>query len=147
MTVDTDTSHDQKFSIFQIGNALCGIDILLIQEINKNFDITRVPGAEDFVDGIVNLRGRIVTIIDSGKKLSLAPVDKNKDNRNIIISKDEEYIGLRVDAIQDVVQASPGEIEPAPANIGSIKGSYFSGVLKTARQLIGILDIDEVLRD
>ncbi len=108
---------------------------------------TKVPQASDYIEGILNLRGRIVTIIDLGKKLGLAPVSKDKDNRNIIVNSEDEHIGLLVDSISDVALAKKEEIEPAPSNIGGMKGKYFQGVIKTKKQLIGILDIDEVLKE
>lgn len=145
-TIET-SSEDLEFSTFYVGGALCGINILNIQEINKHFEITKVPQASDDIEGILNLRGRIVTIIDLGKKLGLAPVNKNKDNRNIIVNSEDEHIGLLVDTISDVAIAKKDDIEPAPSNIGGVKGKYFQGVLKTEKQLIGILDIDEVLKE
>ena len=141
------SSEDLEFSTFYVGGALCGINILNIQEINKHFEITKVPQASDYVEGILNLRGRIVTIIDLGRKLGLDPVNKDKDNRNIIVNSDDEHIGLLVDGISDVVIAKREDIEPAPSNIGGVKGKFFQGVLKTEKQLIGILDIDEVLKE
>jgi len=145
-TIDA-SSEDLEFSTFYVGGALCGINILNIQEINKHFDITKVPQASDYVEGILNLRGRIVTIIDLGKKLGLAPVNRNIDNRNIIVNSEDEHIGLLVDSISDVAIAKREDIEPAPSNIGGVKGKYFKGVLKTDKHLIGILDIDEVLKE
>ena len=141
------SSEDLEFSTFYVGGALCGINILNIQEINKHFEITKVPQAADYVEGILNLRGRIVTIIDLGKKLGLSAVNKNKDNRNIIVNSEDEHIGLLVDSISDVAIAKRDDIEPAPSNIGGVKGKYFQGVLKTDKHLIGILDIDEVLKE
>jgi purine-binding chemotaxis protein CheW len=146
MNIDS-SSSDIEFSTFYVGGALCGIDILNIQEINKHFEITRVPQASNYIEGILNLRGRIVTIIDLGNKLGLEPVKKDKDNRNIIVNSDDEHIGLLVDSISDVVLAKKSDIEPAPSNIGGVKGKFFQGVLKTETQLIGILDIDEVLKE
>jgi len=141
------SSIDLEFSTFYVGETLCGIDILNIQEINKHFEITTVPQASDYIEGILNLRGRIVTIIDLGKKLGLTPVNKNKNNRNIIVNSKDEHIGLLVDSISDVLLAQREDIEPAPANIGGVQGKYFKGVLKTEKQLIGILDIEEVLKE
>jgi len=141
------TSEDLEFSTFYVGGALCGINILNIQEINKHFEITSVPQSPDYIEGILNLRGRIVTIIDLGKKLGLAPANKDKDNRNLIVNSEDEHIGLLIDSIADVVIAQKDDIEPAPSNIGGVKGKYFQGVLKTDSQLIGILDIDEVLKE
>ncbi len=141
------SAKDLEFSTFYVGGALCGINILNIQEINKHFEITKVPQAPEYIQGILNLRGRIVTIVDLAKKLGLSAVNKDKDNRNIIVNSEEEHIGLLVDAINDVVLASREDIEPAPSNIGGVRGKYFQGVLKTEKQLIGILDIDEVLKE
>ncbi len=141
------TSDELEFSTFYVGGVLYGINILHIQEINKNFEITRVPQSHDYIKGILNLRGRIVTIVDLGKKLGLAPVTKGKDNRNIIVNSEDEHIGLLVDSISDVVMANETDIEPAPSNIGGIRGKYFQGVLKVEKQLIGILNIDEVLKE
>ncbi len=136
-----------EFSTFYVGTTLCGINILDIQEINKNFEITQVPQSSSYVKGILNLRGRIVTIIDLGQKLGLEPVQKNAENKNIIVNSDNEHIGLLVDAIGDVVHAENHEIEQAPSNIGSVKGRYFQGVLKRKNQLVGILNMAEVLGD
>ena len=99
------SSEDLEFSTFYVGGALCGINILNIQEIIKHFVITKVPQSSDFIEGILNLRGRIVTIIDLGKKLGLVPVTKDKDNRNIIVNSEDEHIGLLIDASSDVVIA------------------------------------------
>jgi len=95
-------SDELEFSTFFVGGALCGINILNIQEINKHFEITKVPQAPDYIEGILNLRGRIVTIIDLGKKLGLAPVNRSKDSRNIIVNSEDEHIGLLIDSISDV---------------------------------------------
>ena len=136
-----------ELATFFIGDALYGIDILNIQEINRNMDITWVPQAKEYVKGVLNLRGQIVTIIDLGKKLGLSPASMEKGNRNIIINSHDEYIGFLVDQISDVLPAEPSRIEPAPANISGVQGKYFTGVFKTESSLIGILDIDAVLSD
>lgn len=140
-------SEDIEFSTFYVGTTLCGIDILDIQEINKHFEITAVPQSSNYIKGILNLRGRIITIIDLGKKLGLDPVKKNKENTNIIVNSENEHIGLLVDAISDVVLTKSDKLESTPSNIGAVKGNYFKSVLKNKNQLIGILNIAEVLKD
>ena len=136
-----------ELATFYVSDALCGIDILKIQEINKHTAVTAVPQAAEYVQGVLNLRGRIVTIIDLGIKLGLAPIKKSKDNRNIIVDSQDEQIGLLVDRISDVLIADADKIEQAPANIGGVQGKYFEGVFKTDQSLIGILDIEEVLKE
>ena len=74
-------------------------------------------------------------------------MEKDKDNINIIVNSEDEHIGLLVSSIDDVVQAAPDDIEPAPSNMNGVNGKYFKGVLKTQKQLIGIINIDEVLKD
>lgn len=136
-----------ELATFYIGDALCGMDILKVQEINKLMEMTKVPQAPSYVMGILNLRGQIVTIIDLGKKLGLSAVDVDDASRNIIVNSDKEYIGLLVSRIGDVVEADWQRVEPPPANIGGVQGVYFKGVFKMQDRLIGILDADRVLAE
>ena len=149
MTGNTNTLQETNIELatFYVGKALCGIDILSIQEINKHFEVTTVPQATDYVVGVLNLRGRIVTILDLGKKLGLSEIEKNQNNRNIIVRSQDEHIGLMVDSISDVVTVENDFIESAPSNISGLKGKFFQGVMKTRTALIGILDIEEVLKE
>ncbi len=135
-----------ELATLYVGHALCGMDILKIQEINKLMEMTKVPQAPDYMVGILNLRGQIVTIIDLGEKLGLGNIEITNDSRNIIINAPGEHVGLLVSRISDVVMADPDRIEPAPANMSGVQGAFFTGVYKTENKLIGILDIKEVLR-
>ena len=135
-----------ELATFYAGQALCGMDILKIQEINKLLDMTPVPQAPEYVRGILNLRGQIVTVIDLCKKLGLPEIQVNREvNRNIIVNSENEYVGLLVERISDVVRAEWEEVQPPPANIGGVQGRYFEGVYKTDSSLIGILNAEEVL--
>lgn len=135
-----------ELATFFVGDALCGMDILKIQEINKLMDMTKVPQAPSYVTGILNLRGQIVTIIDLGKKLGLGSTEATLNSRNIIVSSPGEHVGLLVTRLSDVISADTDKIERAPANMGGIQGEFFSGVYKTDDKLIGILDVNKVLR-
>jgi purine-binding chemotaxis protein CheW len=142
------SAHDRKIvelATFYVGDALCGMDILKIQEINKLMQMTKVPQAPDYVVGILNLRGQIVTIIDLGLKLGLGATDISQDPRNIIVNSAGGHVGLLVKKISDVVSADMERQELAPANMRGIQGEYFTGVYKTENNLIGILNIDKVL--
>ena len=136
-----------QLSCFSVGSALCGIDINLIQEMNRQMEMTKVPQAPSYVLGIMNLRGRIVTIIDLGRKLGLAPSKMTETSRIIIVNSRDENIGLLVDRITDVVTDKWEHVEPTPSNIKGLKGKYFTGVLKTAKDLVAVLDVEEVLAD
>lgn len=135
-----------ELATFLVGDALCGMDILKIQEINKLIDMTSVPQAPSYVLGILNLRGQIITSIDLSKKLGLGVTNLTDDPRNIIVNSKGEHIGLLVKKISDVVQANKDKFEPPPSNMGGIQGEFFTGVYKTKDKLIGILDVEKVLR-
>jgi len=136
-----------QLSCFYVGSALCGIDINLIQEMNRQMEMTKVPQAPPYVLGIMNLRGRIVTIIDLGRKLGLAPSKTTESSRIIIVNSRDENIGLLVDHITDVVTSKWEYVEPNPSNINAVKGRYFQGALASSKDLIALLDIGEVLHD
>jgi purine-binding chemotaxis protein CheW len=141
------TNKNIELATFYVGNALCGMDILKVQEINKILDMTAVPQAPEYVKGILNLRGQIVTIIDLGIKLGLGRIEVGPDTRNIIVNSKNEYIGLLVDRIGDVERTSEEKIEPPPANIGGVKAKFFEGVYKKENSLIGILNVEKVLKE
>jgi purine-binding chemotaxis protein CheW len=148
MTEDSHTKQESvELATFYIGEALCGMDILRVQEINKLMGMTKVPQAPDYVTGILNLRGQIVTVIDLGKKLGLTDIGLNESARNIIVNSGNEHIGLLVSRISDVVAAEWDKVEKPPANLGGVQGTFFKGVFKTKNRLIGILDVDRVLAD
>ncbi|MEA3240016.1 MAG: chemotaxis protein CheW [Pseudomonadota bacterium] len=134
-----------QLSCFVIDELLCGIDIKWVQEINRNLELTQVPLSPDYVLGIMNLRGRIVTVINLGKKLGLTPCKMGGKSRVIIVDRDDEYIGLLVDGIKDVVTIAVSQITPPPANIDLKKGTFFSGACKLEGALISIMDVEAVL--
>lgn len=136
-----------QISTFYVGEVLYGIDINKVQEINKLTDITTVPLAPAFVRGVVNLRGRIVTIIDLGYKLTRKRTVDTSDTKNIIVESKGEYLGLMVDRIWDVVQTDTEAISAPPANIGGVQGKLFRGVIQRDRELVGILDIERILAE
>lgn len=146
---DINTMNQSKkiveLATFYIGDALCGMDILKVQEINKLMQMTKVPQAPEYVLGILNLRGQIVTILDLGRKLGLGETDISGDPRNIIVNSIGGHVGLLVRRISDVVSANMDKSERAPANMSGIQGEFFTGVYKTDDNLIGILDVDKVL--
>ncbi|MBF0449614.1 MAG: purine-binding chemotaxis protein CheW [Candidatus Magnetomorum sp.] len=132
---------------FYVSEALCGMDILRIQEINKNMEITSVPNSPAHVVGVLNMRGRIVTIIDVCKKLGLSKTEATASRRNIIVYSQNEYVGMLVDRVAEVVPAEWNKVTPPPSNVRGVQGKYFEGVYKTKDGLIAILDIEEVLKD
>lgn len=136
-----------QLSCFYVGSALCAIDINIVQEMNRQMEMTIVPQAPDYVLGIMNLRGRIVTIIDLGQRLGLEPSQRTDLSRIIIVNTQDENIGLLVDRITDVVTVQWEDLEPTPSNIKGVQGKYFQGVFQTSTDLVAILDVQRVLNE
>ena len=134
-----------QYATFTIDGHFFGINVLVVREINPHTEFTPVDRSPDYVRGLMNLRGQIVTIIDLGKKLALGETERSEMSRNIIVNSKDEYIGLLVSRISDVVEAEWDKVEPPPANIGGVQGKFFKGVFKTKERLIGILDVEKVL--
>ena len=147
---NTEKSKEKKgsfqISCFYVGEALCGIDIGFVQEINKQVLFTSVPHSPEYVVGIMNLRGKIVTIIDLGRKLGIdSSAEITDSTRIIIVNSRDEFIGLLVDKVTDVVLASWEKVSPPPSNIKGVKGKFFQGVYKFKNKLVAILDVEQVL--
>ena len=140
------SGSDIELATFYLGDACCGIDILTVQEINRLSDITPVPLAPDYVKGIMNLRGRIITVLDVGKRLGMTHCVDAESRRNIIVRYEKESIGLLVDRIEDVIHIQRENIEKTPANVSGIQERYFDGVLKTEKRLVSVLNLAEVLK-
>lgn len=140
--------QELQFSCFYLGDTLCGYDIDLVQEVNDEPNWTKVPLSPDYVLGIMNLRGQIITVIDQQQKIGLAASTIGKSSRVIIIKSKEEYIGLLVDRIAEVVSCQQKEINKPPSNVNGVQGKLFKGIVHTkTNELLALLDLDAVLED
>ncbi|MDR2338497.1 MAG: chemotaxis protein CheW [Deltaproteobacteria bacterium] len=134
------------FSTFYVQNNIYGIRAIKVQEVINVGHITPVhQQTKPFIVGIINLRGRIVTIIDLAEKLGLEKTKIEKDTGIFILDYNNEYVGLLVDKIGDVLQIDTALIAPAPGNIQGISGKYFDGVYQAENKLIALLNPDLVL--
>ncbi len=143
-TVETEQNLFQICS-FHLGDALCGVEINVVQEISKDMEISNVPLSPEYVLGIKNLRGGIVSVIDLGEKIGLNKSKIDNDSRIIIVNWKDEYIGLLVDKIESILSADRNLLEEPPANVKGMQGKYFQGVINTESGLIALMNIDEVL--
>ena len=133
---------------FLLGGSLYGIDILRVQEINKLKDWTPVPHSEDFVLGILSLRGSIVTILDLACKLGLPHTRQTENTRNIVVnSEGQECVGFLVDGIGSVTTVNWDQVCDPPPNVNGVQGRFLEGILKTETDLIAILNVDEVFSE
>lgn len=130
---------------FSIGEEEFGVNILKVQEIIRTMDITKVPRAPDFVEGVINLRGKVIPIIDLRNRFGLSSKPEDKDTRIIVIEINNIIVGFVVDAVSEVLRIPAGTVEPPPPVVAGVDSDYISGVGKLKERLLIMLDLDRLL--
>ena len=130
---------------FEVGNEQFGIDILVVQEINRVQQITRVPQSPPCVKGVINLRGRIVPVVDLRQRLGLETTDYTSASRIIVVEEDARIIGFIVDKVNEVLRINTSIVDPAPDIVGNVTGDYIKGVGKLEDRLLILLDLSRLL--
>ena len=136
---------DLEYVSFYVGDLLIGVDIRQVEEINRQVEATHAPQSPDWVRGVINLRGNVVTVVDLRTILGVEQSEVTAASRNIVVNFQNEQIGLLVDRVADVVYARADEIEPPPANVSGVDGRFFTGVHKLESELLVVLDVDAAL--
>jgi purine-binding chemotaxis protein CheW len=129
---------------FILGKEEFGVDILRVQEINRLVEITKVPKAPSYVEGVINLRGKVIPIIDLRKRFGLDLKEQDKDTRIVVVDIDGSIMGMIVDAVSEVLRLPTSTIEPAPEIATSIDSEYIRGVAKLEDRLLIFLDLSKV---
>jgi len=130
---------------FHLDNEVYGITVMQVMEVLRSVDITPVPGAPDYVLGIINLRGNVVTVIDTRKRFSLPSKDMDDLSRIVIIESNGQVLGMLVDCVAEVVYLRESEIDMAP-NVGNDDSSRFiQGVHSSNDTLLILIDINKLL--
>ncbi|MBL1292481.1 MAG: chemotaxis protein CheW [Thiotrichales bacterium] len=132
---------------FRLDEEKYGINVMAVQEVLKVTEITQVPGAPDFVLGIINLRGNVVTVIDARTRFNLDHRDRDDNSRIVIIEAEDQEVGILVDSVAEVVYMRGSEIEPTPA-VGSDDSSKFiQGVNSSGSELLILVELDKLLSE
>jgi purine-binding chemotaxis protein CheW len=140
-------SDEIQLVVFKLGEEEYGVPITQVQEINRLVTPTKIPKSPEFVEGVINLRGKIIPIIDLKKRFSLPLTDSTDDTRIVVIEIAGNTVGVIVDAVSEVIRINSSNIEPAPAIISSIDAEYLSGVGKVDDRLLILLELNKVFSD
>ncbi len=140
-----DSSGLLQLVSFMIGSEEFGIDILYVQEINRMLQITKVPNAPYFVDGVVNLRGRVIPVIDLRTKLGIERKEHDKNTRIVVVEVDGKTAGFIVDAVKEVLRIPAGITEPPPEIVTGMNSEFIMAVAKLEDRLITLIDLEKVL--
>lgn len=130
---------------FQLGREEYGVEIASVQEIIRATDITPVPGAPSHVRGVINLRGKIIPVVDLRRRFALAKEESGEDQRIIVVELGEKRIGMLVDSVSQVLKVPAGVVEEMPEEATSVDENFIKGVGKLENRLIIILDLNKSL--
>ena len=130
---------------FKIGNEEFGVDILNVQEINKMTQITKVPNSPVFVEGVINLRGRVIPVIDLRMRLGLTKKEHDKDTRIIVVEIERRTIGFIVDAVSEVLRIPANVTEAPPELVSGINSEFIKSVGKLEDRLLILIDLNKIL--
>lgn len=130
---------------FHLDGETYGVNVMQVQEVLRYTEIASVPGAPGYVLGIINLRGNVVTVIDTRHRFGLTPGEINDNTRIVIIETDKHVIGILVDSVAEVVYLRASEIETAP-NVGNEESARFiQGVCHKNDELLILIDLNKLL--
>ncbi|WLD56999.1 chemotaxis protein CheW [Salinispirillum sp. LH 10-3-1] len=140
------TSDDPilQWVTFRLENESYGINVMQVQEVLRYTEIAPVPGAPSYVLGIINLRGNVVTVIDTRERFGMSPSEVTDNSRIVIIETDMQVVGILVDSVAEVVYLRQSEIETAP-NVGNDETSKFiQGVCHKNDELLILVELDRL---
>ncbi|WP_156289084.1 chemotaxis protein CheW [Oceanobacillus salinisoli] len=135
----------RKMIVFQLKEEEYAVNVQQIASIERLVPITRVPQTNDFVKGVINLRGVVIPIIDLRLRFGLDEAEMNDATRILIVYLDDMEVGLIVDSANDVIDIPEEIVEPNPEVIGSVHADYIEGVAKIENRLLILLDLHKVL--
>lgn len=130
---------------FHIGDEEFAVDILNIQGINRMVEVTKLPNAPDYIEGIINLRGQVIPIVDLRRRLGMPEKEYDKNTRFIVVELDRKVVGFIVDSVNEVLRITKSITEPPPASVAGIQSDYITAVGKLEDRLIILLDLEKVL--
>jgi purine-binding chemotaxis protein CheW len=130
---------------FKIGSEEFGVDILKVQEINKMVSITKVPNSPVFVEGVINLRGKVIPIVDFRTRLGLNKIEQTKDTRIVVVDVEGKTIGFIVDSVSEVLRIPANITEAPPEIVTSIDSEFIKSVGKLDDRLLILIDLNKIL--
>ncbi|CAM5185018.1 chemotaxis protein CheW [Alishewanella longhuensis] len=148
-TADKNQAADQvlQWVTFRLQEETYGINVMQVQEVLRYSEIAPVPGSPDYVLGIINLRGNVVTVIDTRSRFGLPPAEVTDNTRVVIIEAEKQVIGILVDSVAEVVYLKQSEVDVAP-NVGTDESARFiQGVANREGELLILVDLNKLLND
>lgn len=132
---------------FQLAKEEYGLNIMSVQEIILMGEITQIPEVPSYVRGLINLRGKVIPILDLRIRFGMETVQQNEHTRIIVVNCESYIIGIVVDAVNEVLRIESDQIEPPPKGLSGIDQAYLSGLVKMEKKIMILLDIDKIMSE
>lgn len=132
---------------FHIGDEEFGVDILAVQEIIRLMQITMVPRAPAFIEGVINLRGKVIPVVNMRTRFNKPSVEHNASTRIVVMEFEQKIVGFLVDAVSEVLRIPASTVEEAPPVVAGIGSEYIKGVGKLGDRLLILLDLNYLLNN
>jgi purine-binding chemotaxis protein CheW len=145
MTNSNNVMNEIQLVVFDLASEHYGVDISDVREIMRMQNITKVPGAIDCVEGVLNLRGKVLPVLDLRKRLALKVVENTEDSRIVIVDIETGQVGVIVDAVTEVLRVENACIDPPSSMIAHGDADYLKGIAKLGDRLIILLDLHKLL--
>lgn len=148
-TTDKQAASDELLQLvsFNIGEEEFGVDILQVQEIIRMLEVTRVPNAPEYIDGVINLRGKVIPIIDLRRRFGMPRKGHDKNTRIVVVELGGQVVGFVVDAVSEVLRIPRSVTEPPPSFVGGVREEYITAVGKLEDRLLILLDLEKILME
>lgn len=138
------TLNSIQIVCFKIGREEYGLEILAVQEILKLPRVTRLPKSADFIMGVINLRGKVIPIVDLSRRFNIEGTESLPDRRAIVVEIRGKRVGLAIDSVSHVIKVDEKEIEPPPPIVKGISSRYITGIVKLKEGFVIMLDIKQI---
>ncbi len=143
--LEVENSEELQLVSFKVGNEEYGVDIIKVQEINRMSQITKVPNTDDYIEGVMNLRGRVIPIVDLRIRLGLQKKEADKHTRVIFVDLQNKTVGFIVDAVNKVLRIPSNIIEAPPEIVSGANKDFIKGVGKLEENLLILLDLNKIM--
>jgi purine-binding chemotaxis protein CheW len=141
----TTSGDERQLVVFQLGAELYGVEISRVHEIIRHQAVTRLPRAPAFVEGVINLRGKVISVVNLRGRFGLPPTEPTRASRIVVVDINDQVIGMVVDGVSEVLRVNAATIEPPSPTVAGIDSEYLQGIAKLPGRLVILLDLDRVL--
>jgi purine-binding chemotaxis protein CheW len=136
---------ERQLVVFQLGAELYGVEISRVHEIIRLQSVTKVPRSPAFVEGVINLRGKVIPVVDLRRRFGLPTADHTRASRIVVVELGDQVVGIVVDGVSEVLRVNTATVEPPSPVVAGIDSEYLHGIAKLTDRLVILLDLDRIL--